>query len=81
MAFRIGGVGTLEEIDREAFRLAAREVGLGDRMALRRFDALCESFEGALRASAEELMSQGFSKAPELAERILATGGIRGIRR
>ena len=81
MAFRIGGVGTLEEIDREAFRLAAREVGLGDRMALRRFDALCESFEGALRASAEELMSQGFSKAPELAERILATGGIRGLRR
>lgn len=81
MAFRIGGASLLEEIDREAFRLAAREAGLGERMALRRFDTLCEGFEKALRISAEELATQGFAKAPELAERILATGGIRGVRR
>ena len=81
MAFRIGGASLLEEIDREAFRLAAREAGLGERMALRRFDALCDRFEEALRNSAEELASQGFSKASKLAERILATGGIHGIKR
>ena len=81
MAFRIGGAALLEEIDREAFRLAAREAGLGERMALRRFDALCDRFEEALRNSAEELASQGFSKASKLAERILATGGIHGIKR
>ncbi len=81
MAFRIGGASSLEEIDREAFRLAAREAGLGERMALRRFDALCEGFEDALRSSAEELAAQGISKAPELAERILTTGGVRGVKR
>ena len=81
MAFRIGGASLLEKIDREAFRLAAREAGLGERMALRRFDALCEDFEKALRSAAEELTTQGFARATELAERILMTGGVRGVRK
>ena len=81
MAFRIGEASLLEEIDREAFRLAAREAGLGERMALRHFDSLCGGFEKALRASAEELTAQGFAKAAGLAERILRTGGIRRMMR
>ena len=49
--------------------------------ALRRFDALCEGFEKALRSTAEELTTQGFARATELAERILMTGGVRGVRK
>ena len=60
---------------------AAREAGLGERMALRHFDSLCGGFEKALRASAEELTAQGFAKAAELSERILRTGGIRRMMR
>jgi serine/threonine-protein kinase HipA len=75
MAFFIGGALLLDDLTRDSFRLAAKEVGLGERMAMRRFDALREHFRPALHAAAEELAAAGFPKALELEQRILETGG------
>ncbi|MBQ6622430.1 MAG: type II toxin-antitoxin system HipA family toxin [Mogibacterium sp.] len=77
MAFRIGGAKSIDEIDEEAFRRAAGEAGLGERMALSRFRTMCERFEPALARSAEELSEAGYLKAIELKESILETAGIR----
>ena len=77
MAFYIGGALLLEDLTRDSFRLAAKEVGLGERMAMRHFDTLCERFTGALHESAEELAESGFLKARELEQKILETGGAK----
>ena len=76
MAFRIGGVLRLEEIGRDALRQAARDAGLGARMALQRFERMRDVFPAVLTESAEELASQGFPKVREMARTILQKGGI-----
>ena len=77
MAFFIGDGILLDDLTRDSFRLAARELGLGERMAMRRFDAMREKFRPALHAAAAELAASGFLKAPELERRILETAGSR----
>lgn len=79
MAFSIGGVYTIDAIGRESFKRAARDVGLGERMAMRRFDDMCERFREALREATEELVAAGYPKAGEMKERILQSGGVRNI--
>lgn len=79
MAFFLGGALLLDDLSRDSFRLAAREVGLGERMAMRRFDAMCEKFKPALHASAKELAAAGFPKALELEQRILEAGAVRSF--
>ena len=71
MAVYIGDALSLEAVTRDSFRLAAKEAGLGERMAMQRFDAMCEKFSPALHASAEELADAGFPKAMELEQRIM----------
>jgi serine/threonine-protein kinase HipA len=77
MAFFIGDALLLDDLTRDSFRLAAKEVGLGERMALRRFDAMCEKFRPALHAAALELTATGFPKALELERRILESNGAK----
>lgn len=77
LAFSIGGVYSLDDMDTEAFRRAAEEAGLGARMALRRLRQMTERFPAALEESANELVAKGYPNAAELRERILAAGGIR----
>lgn len=77
MSFYIGGALSLDDLSRESFRLAAREIGMGERMAMRRFETMCENFRPALHRSAEELAAEGFSQAASLEHRILETGGIQ----
>lgn len=79
MAFRIGGHISLDEIKRATFADAAREIGLGQRMAMQRFDAMADKFERALRQSAEELADAGYESAIGIMEDVLKTGGIRNI--
>lgn len=76
MAFRIGGARSIDDITADSFRTAAREVGLGERMAIRRYELMSKQFRTALRQSTEELVSAGYSKAAEIEERILQSGGI-----
>ena len=79
MAFFIGDALSLDDLTRDSFRIAAREIGLGERMAMRRFDAMCEKFVPALRASASALAAEGFPKALELERLILETGGMKEV--
>lgn len=77
LAFFIGDTLLLDDLTADSFRLAAREAGLGERMAMRRFHAMCERFRPALHAAAAELKAEGFPKALALEQRILETGGAR----
>ena len=77
MAFNIGGVYSIDEIERGHFITAAKAVGLGERMAMKRFDDMCGRFKKALKDSAEELVTAGYPKASEIHDRILESGGIR----
>ena len=76
LAFYIGGALLLDDVTEDAFRQAARDVGLGERMAMRRFDEMCRRFKPALHESAEELIAAGYNKAADLEGRILQSGGI-----
>ena len=76
MAFRIGGEINIDDITTDSFRMAAEQVGLGRRMAMKRFEEMRERFKPALQQSAEELVAAGYSKASEIAEQILCSGGI-----
>ena len=77
MAFYIGGTLSLDDIEKDAFYLAAKEAGLSEHMAMQRFDRLCGQFRKALHESAQALAKSGYLKACELEERILETGGIK----
>ena len=77
MAFSIGGVYSVDKIDEEAFRRAAKEIGLGERIAMRKFHDMCERFSPALSFCAEKLSEEGYDKAYEMKKRILKNGGIR----
>ena len=76
MAFRIGDVYSIDEMTRDSFRQAAGEIGIGERMAMRRFDAMADRFQTALHESAEELAEEGYLKAKEIETRILRTAGM-----
>lgn len=71
LAFRIGSAVTIDEISEAAFRAAAKEIGLGEKLAMRHVSELAERFLPALQASAEELADTGSPKAMELMEKIL----------
>ena len=71
MAFRIGKELSVDRITAQSFRDAAEEIGIGSRMAMRRFERMCGLFEEALHKSALQLYDEGFENAPELEQRIL----------
>ena len=57
-------------------RSAAKDAGLGERLAMNLFDYLREGFKPALSDAAEELLQQGYRQVEELQEKILKFGGI-----
>jgi len=77
MSFAIGGKFDLHAITRSDFEAAAVQAGLGRKMAMSRFDRLCDQFENALQEAADELTLQGFPGVSAMKERILAEGGYR----
>lgn len=79
MAFGIGGINVLDQIDAASFERAAEEAGIGRRIAMRRFDRMCGVFENALAESARELQDEGVIRASELAERMLECGGYKRL--
>lgn len=79
MSLSIGGRRSLDEADREAFRDAAGEAGLGERMLMKRFDAMHARFREALDRAAAELEKMGFQEAEKMKAQILETGGIRTL--
>jgi len=78
MGLSIGGEISIDNIDRDAFAREARNIGLGTKIAMHRYDEMAEKFSSALMSSAEELGDSGFEKAEELCKSILEAGGIAG---
>lgn len=76
MAFSIGGTWSLDEIDEEAFRRAAKDVNLGERIAMKRFKDMCERFSFSLVSSAETLAEEGYTNVFNIKDRIMEYGGI-----
>jgi serine/threonine-protein kinase HipA len=79
MAFGIGGINVLDQIDAASFGRAAEEAGIGRRIAMRRFERICNVFENALTEAARELQDEGLRRAPGLAERMLECGGYKRL--
>lgn len=71
MSFAIGGEYNIEKIDRSTFKAAAKEVGLGEKLALSRFDDLSGRFEKALDEASQRLSDTGFADVHSLKNRIL----------
>ncbi|MDY3249817.1 MAG: hypothetical protein SOX32_05650 [Candidatus Choladocola sp.] len=76
MALGIDGIYNIQEIDRTSFENEASSVGLGPKMAMKRFDHLVDNFADALNQAKEELLRQGFYQTEEISEMIMKKGGI-----
>jgi len=77
MAFSIGDIYQIDEITRNSFEKEAALVGLGNKMAMKRFDMLVSGFESALKSAKMELIEQGFEYTDTICDRILKKGGIK----
>jgi serine/threonine-protein kinase HipA len=71
MAFHIGGEYCIDRMTAQTFRNAAAEVGLGEKMAMKYYEDMCNAFESALKESAYRLKQMGFQNAADIQERIL----------
>ena len=79
LSMRLGDATTLDAVSEDSFRKAAHEVGIGEKLAMKRLAAMIEKFEAALNATAEELVDQGFSNAAQLRDQVLLTGGYQRL--
>lgn len=70
MAFSIGNEYDIKKITRDSFRREAANIGLGEQMAMKRFDYLANAFLDALNKACDELLGKGFNKAIDIYERI-----------
>ncbi len=71
MAINIGGEYSLESINKESFKMAAKEIGIGTTIALEHFDYMKENFGKALNESAKELEALGFKDAINIKKKII----------
>lgn len=55
MALAVNGICNINEISRESFEKAASQVGIGAKMAMKRFDAMVNGFVDAMNKAKEEL--------------------------
>ena len=76
MAFYIGEEMLIDKITRESFRIAAKEAGISERIAMERFDDMKERFVPSLKESNEQLCDAGYPRSAALMEKILKTGGM-----
>lgn len=70
MAFSIGNEYDIKKITRDSFRREAANIGLGEQMAMKRFDYLANAFPYSLNKACDELLGKGFNKAIDIYERI-----------
>ena len=77
MALSIDGICNINEITRESFEKTASQIGIGPKMAMKRFDTMVNGFEVAINQAKEELKSQGFDRVEQICEMIMEKGGIR----
>lgn len=61
MALSVDGKYNINEISRESFKNAAIQVGIGTKIAMRRFDDMINGFTNALNQAKEELDKNGIN--------------------
>ncbi len=71
MAINIGGEYSIERINKELFKTAAKNIGIGTSIALEHFDYIKENFAKALNESAKELEALGFKDAINIKKKII----------
>ena len=76
MAMSINGLYSINEITRNSFRFEAANVGLGAKMAMKRFDNMVAGFLDAMELAKDEMIQQGFDNMDQIIEKILQNGGI-----
>ena len=79
LSLGIAGKYSIDDISRKDFEREAAHLGLGVRMAMKRFDHLAENFESALNEAAETLRAEGFNRIQSLKNDILLQGGIHSL--
>lgn len=77
MALSIDGKYNINEISRESFRKAATQVGIGTKIAMRRFDTMVNGFTTALQTAKRELDMLGINQTDWIGEQIMEKGGIK----
>ena len=66
----------ISQIEPDDFRNAAKEIGIGERIAMKRFTDMSSNFRPALSKAEQELSDAGYRAAKEMENRILQNGGI-----
>ena len=79
LSFSVGGMHSIDTLSTEAFRNAANEIGIGERMAMKRLSDMCDRFIPALSACTDRLAGEGYTQVFDIKERILRYGGISHI--
>ena len=74
------GICNINEITRASFERAASQIGIGPKMAIKRFDRMVNRFVDAMERAKEELKAQGFEQINQICEMIMEKGGIKRVR-
>ncbi len=77
MALSVDGKYNINEISRESFGKAATQVGIGSKIAMRRFDTMVNGFTTALQKAKRELDMLGINQTDWIGEQIMEKGGIK----
>ena len=70
MSFYIGGELNICNMSGDTFCKAAKEVGLGERMAMKRYDYIAQNIENCLESAAKELYEAGFEDVMSIKDKI-----------
>ena len=71
MAVSIGCEYDIHKIKREHFCRELKNIGIGEKLAMKHYDDMLSRIESALEESCETLMQQGFIQAKDMKKRIL----------
>lgn len=74
LSFFIGNDNSLDRIQEDSFRLAAKEAGMNERLCIRRLRDMEKRFRPALDKAAEKMISEGIPGISDLKEKILLKG-------
>ena len=77
MALSIDGKYNIYDITRDSFVKEAENVGLGSKIAMKRFDTLVSKFEKAMEGAKKELAEKGFAEVEIIGKQIFTKGGIK----
>ena len=79
MAIGINGIYNINEITRESFEKATVQIGIGTKLAMKKFDAMVRKFSDAMNQAKAEFKQQGFEQVEQISEQIMKKGGIRNM--